>query len=570
MRIAVLISALFLFLFTSFSPALAWWDEGHMQIAYLAYKRLDPAIKDRVDVLLKLNPDYSNWISGAPDETTAKLYAFVHAATWADDIKAKADYTNDNAHDSDAGQNIGYSDHHKHAFWHFKDILFSPDGTHLPAPDPVDAITQLKLMIATLPASSGASDDLRSYDLVWILHLVGDVHQPLHTIGRYTAQISNGDRGGNAEMVIPATGETIALHAYWDRIFGGYSSAFGAVFDADEGGGLAVVTPDPNAARVSDPAVWAQESFELAKKFAYAAPISNGTDAVLLTREYETNARNTARSQAALAAARLANLLNQTLALKLPGQTPEPPARVTLCTSIDLCYCVSSNYRDKISANVVRVRQLIADNRKKGRAIGYLSVPISPAGGGYSLYNIKAAGDIAANVEARFGKRAVWVLNPAAEGSAEMDGASGADYMYMWTTILEGQKGNGEDFDFFYFAGPSDFAKWFNLPAAGKLEALDDYFDARVKDDRKFKEAVDSGAVTKAGFRNYYGLRAAVSFSLGSHDEWNIARILNERRRGVAEFGIPNQIALFFDGKPVIPGGYESPAAAGDVGRCIK
>jgi hypothetical protein len=94
---------------------------------------------------------------------------------------------------------------------------------------------------------------------------------------------------------------------------------------------------------------------------------------------------------------------------------------------------------------------------------------------------------------------------------------------------LQGPRGNGEDFDFFYFAGPSDFAKSFKLPAVSTLEALDDYFDARVKDDTNFKKAVDSGAVTKAGFRNYYGLRAAVSFSLGSHDEWNVARILNER-----------------------------------------
>jgi hypothetical protein len=236
-------------------------------------------------------------------------------------------------------------------------------------------------MIATLPAASGASDDLRSYDLVWTLHLVGDIHQPLHNVGRYTAQISSGDRGGNAEMVIPASGETIALHAYRDRIFGGYSSPFGAIFDADDRGGLASVTPDPTATQISDPALWAQESFELAKKISYAAPISNGTDAVLLTREYETNARNTARSQAALAAARLANLLNQTLASGASRQSSAPPNRVTLCTAIDLCYCVNTDYRDKIDANVVRVRRLIAENRQLGKAIGYLSVPISPAGG---------------------------------------------------------------------------------------------------------------------------------------------------------------------------------------------
>jgi hypothetical protein len=70
-----------------------------------------------------------------------------------------------------AGQNIGYSDHNQHAYRHFKDINFSPDATPLPLPDPVDLVIQLNLMIAALPASSGASDDVRSYDLVWILHL---------------------------------------------------------------------------------------------------------------------------------------------------------------------------------------------------------------------------------------------------------------------------------------------------------------------------------------------------------------------------------------------------------------
>jgi hypothetical protein len=290
--------------------ALAWWDEGHMKVAYLAYKRLDPAVRDKVDVL-KLNPDYTSWTCGAPDGKE-KLYAFVHAATWADDIKTKTDYYDDRATDSTAAQNVAYG-HLKHGYWHYKDILSSPDGTTLPAPDPVDAVTQLKLMIAKLPASSGASDHLRSYDLVWMLHVVGDLHQPLHTIGRYTAQIPEGDRGGNAEMVIPATGETLALHAYWDRIFGGYASVFGAIFDVDGQGGLASVIPDAAKAQVLDPDTWAQESFELAKENAYAPPIRTDETAVQLTRDYETNARNIARSQAALAGARLANLLNEAL-----------------------------------------------------------------------------------------------------------------------------------------------------------------------------------------------------------------------------------------------------------------
>jgi hypothetical protein len=183
----------------------------------------------------------------------------------------------------------------------------------LPAPDPVDLVTQLTKMIAALPASSGASDDVRSYDLVWIVHLVGDAHQPLHAVSRVTRAIATGDNGGNAEMVIPATGETIALHAYWDRMFGGYSSPYGAVFDAGGRDGLASIEVNKAAAAISDPQTWIEESAAVARQYAYALPVSTGENAVLLTRDYETDARNIARSQAALAGARLANLLNTAL-----------------------------------------------------------------------------------------------------------------------------------------------------------------------------------------------------------------------------------------------------------------
>jgi hypothetical protein len=295
-------------------PALAWWDGGHMQIAYVAYKQLDAPVKDKVDALLRLNPDYPKWTAGAPDDRTARLYAFIHAATWADDIKTDDyHYTRDKADSPTAGQNIGYADHNQHAYWHFKDTNFSPDGTPLPPDDPVDIVTQLRLMIAALPPSSGAPDDVRSYDLVWILHLVGDAHQPLHATGRFTRPIPNGDSGGNAELVIPATGETIALHAYWDSLFGGYVSPFGAVFDADDKGGLSRLSVNTASAQIADPQAWIDESFELAKQYAYVPPVSTGDNAVLLSRDYETGARNIARSQAALAAARLARLINTAL-----------------------------------------------------------------------------------------------------------------------------------------------------------------------------------------------------------------------------------------------------------------
>lgn len=314
MRAFALGFATFALVATHATGARSWWDGGHMQIAAVAYKGLTAPVKERTDALLRLNPDYAKWTAAAPDAATAKLWAFVHAATWADDIKTRAyGYARDPVTGPAAGQNIGYADHNQHDYWHYKDIAFSPDGTPLLPPDPVDTVTQLKLMAAALPATSGAADDVRSYDLVWMLHLIGDVHQPLHAVSRFTMALPSGDRGGNSEAVISATGETIALHAYWDRIFGGYSSAAGAIFDAGGNDGIGNVDPNPKLVAILEPERWVEESAELAKRYAYAAPVSAGSNATMLTRDYETNARNVAKSQAALAAARLASLLNSTL-----------------------------------------------------------------------------------------------------------------------------------------------------------------------------------------------------------------------------------------------------------------
>jgi hypothetical protein len=270
--------------------------------------------------------------------------------------------------------------------------------------------------------------------------------------------------------------------------------------------------------------------------------------------------------------------------LALAASAPARAETRTACTALDICYCVNSDYLGAISANVARVRLLLADNKAKGKAIGYRSVPLSPAGGGSFEVNSEAAYSIASAVERRFGASAAFILNPGAEGSDAMMGASGADYMYMWTQILEGRSGHGEDFDFFYFAGPTDFSSYFLRPAKdatdqpasnpGSVEdylgKLDEFFDRRLANDPAFRQAVDQGKISKGGFRIYYGFRASVAFSYGSHDEWNIARLLNERRRGAADYGIANQLSIFFDGRPVDPGTFESAAASGDAGRCIK
>src|SRR5207302_1414528 len=83
--------------------------------------------------------------------------------------------------------------HHK--YWHFVDTPFSTDGTTLPALPTPNAGTQIATFRAVL--ASNDPDEKKSYDLVWIEHLVGDVHQPLHSATRVSHTDPNGDNGGN-------------------------------------------------------------------------------------------------------------------------------------------------------------------------------------------------------------------------------------------------------------------------------------------------------------------------------------------------------------------------------------
>ena len=91
---------------------------------------------------------------------------------------------------------------------------------------------------------------------------------------------------------------------------------------------------------------------------------------------------------------------------------------------------------------------------------------------------------------------------------------------------------------------------------------------ARLKTDAELKRAVDQGRVTPASFRNYYGLRASISFSQGAHDEWNIIGKINARRRDNAKFGVANQLPTLFDGRPVSSAEAEQGMSAGYAGNC--
>ena len=55
--------------------------------------------------------------------------------------------------------------------------------------------------------------------LAWLFHLVGDVHQPLHTAQVFTTDDPKGDRGGNEICVrVTQAGQPIDLHRFWDGV----------------------------------------------------------------------------------------------------------------------------------------------------------------------------------------------------------------------------------------------------------------------------------------------------------------------------------------------------------------
>jgi hypothetical protein len=140
---------------------------------------------------------YAQWTEGVTQDRRG-VVAFIYAATWPDCIKQPAcspGYTSDggdippgNASDT---QNIGYPDKLMHRYWHFIDIPFEAGARGRPPRTP-NALTEIVLLIKAIRMHE--PDEIKSYDIAWLEHLVGDVHQPLHCTSRFTANHPYGCR----------------------------------------------------------------------------------------------------------------------------------------------------------------------------------------------------------------------------------------------------------------------------------------------------------------------------------------------------------------------------------------
>jgi hypothetical protein len=298
-------------------PSYGWFTFGHMAVAFVAYQKLTPQQRDRVDILLRLNPDLPNWLALVPPNTSKedeRLMIFMIAATWPDRIKEDSHYTDDSQVDGgntpngkpSNSQNIGFADLFKHKYWHFKDLPFTQEpGTPLHSAPVPNAETQINVFRSVL--ASNKADALKSYDLAWLLHLVGDVHQPLHCTARFGKAHPKGDAGGNfVKLCSPPCRDN--LHAFWDGLPGDSQS----VVDAINAAKLLAPANKALAAKLTTK-VWIDESFKLAKNSVYVPPIGLGAGPFTITPAYEKTAREIANQRVALAGARLGRILNKEL-----------------------------------------------------------------------------------------------------------------------------------------------------------------------------------------------------------------------------------------------------------------
>jgi len=309
--------AVLLSLFVVVPTGYAWNGFGHMAVAYVAYQHLGPQTKARADKLLRQNPLYATWRKQLPDGLTAEqqnTMLFMIAATWPDQIRGDKSYHADGSEGGNRApvnggdENIGYSDKALHKYWHFVNTPISQDGTLVQPAFSPDAETQIKAF--TRAIASHESTDRESSDMIWLMHMVGDVHQPLHNATRFTKDSPNGDAGGNLVAVTAtacAGNSATELHALWD-------SAIGTSEDPQMVMKVAAALPPQTvAASDQDVDVWIAESVKLAQTKAYVAPVGDGKGPFTLDQTYCDQVREVGGQRVAQAGMRLANLLNANL-----------------------------------------------------------------------------------------------------------------------------------------------------------------------------------------------------------------------------------------------------------------
>ncbi len=276
-------------------PAQAWSDEGHRLIGRVAAQLLTPDVRARAQAILDTD-----------DSGLAKDTSLAEQTTWADKYRESDRRTTRERYDATGS-------------WHFIDI-------EIDAPDMQAACFRFPRLARGVPASQGVAqdcitnkiaqftDELRARSttpaeqlraLQFLLHLVGDLQQPLHAGEDH-------DRGGNDKWIVSPVPRRADLHFYWDTWL---VRQLGS--NADEGMAqvLALATgPQRREWERGSLRDWTMESFRISRDEVYAPLPKPGEDGnYRLDEAYVARATGVVRTQLARSAVRLAFILNNAL-----------------------------------------------------------------------------------------------------------------------------------------------------------------------------------------------------------------------------------------------------------------
>lgn len=252
-------------------PALAWNDEGHRTVALVAERQLSPRARQWVTDVLRAHPHGAGNLS--------------EAAGWPDRVRDMPEY--------------------HHQSWHYINIPLFLDPPERDVEVTGDILPALNRATRTLKDKHASAND-KAIALAWLVHLVGDIHQPLHAANGYSSEFPEGDRGGGLLKVVLGQ-EPVKLHSFWDAAGGLYwrganHGRLDAIVDD-----LLRAHPVDTRAEVRTPSKWADESHQLASDVVYAGVVAGQP----LSPEYIAKAREVSQDRMALAGYRLASLIER-------------------------------------------------------------------------------------------------------------------------------------------------------------------------------------------------------------------------------------------------------------------
>lgn len=263
------------------SQALAWGDKGHSIVAELAERRLSAKARTVVAELVGAGTSLAS------------------VSSWADDFKFTAAGT-------------------KTKRWHFIDIdIAKPDAGVACGLDPNEGdciVAALKREILVL-ADADAGKTARADALAMVVHLVGDIHQPLHCSERA------GDGGGNGLPVTfqgkgpdgKARTVEASLHQLWDEtLIDAHAFSWGTYAGELE----TTVMPGLTAGKLEGDYVagWANECFQQGALVYRALPAAPPAGVrTIIDEAYQKHVQSVLDRQLAVAGLRLAAILNDTI-----------------------------------------------------------------------------------------------------------------------------------------------------------------------------------------------------------------------------------------------------------------